>query len=284
MTNTGPGMRSAVTKARDAGRTWLSSAPTRSTGGSATSPAGWARPDPRRLQGCCGGPAEESAGHDGQVAKPSLPRSGEQPDRHAVRVLPRRWMLSRSATRSSSCSPEQERGGGRRTGARRYRDRSGVSDRGYAGRTSRWSRIRRRLAVRAGVPSRMRRTTPRRPAPVCSTPVQWSGSARSRDRTRKHSLKAPTVAFARTVTLNLVRAMASGPLGHGHPARGDLAAWARRRTTSTGTGGRVGSMPKRVCPGQGREAASRPCPGRLVVLRAAARARSGRVCGSVRAC
>ena len=56
----------------------------------------------------------------------------------------------------------------------------------------------------------------------------------------KHSLKAPTVAFARTVTLNLVRAMATGPLGHDHPARGDLAALGASPDTSTGTGGRIG--------------------------------------------
>ena len=42
------------------------------------------------------------------------------------------------------------------------------------------------------------------------------------------------------MTLNLVRAMATGPLGHGHPARGDLAALGASTDTSTGTGGRVG--------------------------------------------
>ena len=38
-----------------------------------------------------------------------------------------------------------------------------------------------------------------------------------------HSLGPAGVAFARRVTLNLLRAMSAGPLGHLHPARGDLA-------------------------------------------------------------
>ena len=45
----------------------------------------------------------------------------------------------------------------------------------------------------------------------------------------KHSLDATGVAFARTVTLNLLRGMAAGPLGHTHPAVGDLTRWVPRR-------------------------------------------------------
>jgi hypothetical protein len=55
-----------------------------------------------------------------------------------------------------------------------------------------------------------------------------------------HALTASGVTFARQVTLNLLRAMAVGPLGQRHPASGDLATVGAPATTSTGTGGRVG--------------------------------------------
>ncbi len=68
--------------------------------------------------------------------------------------------------------------------------------------------------------------------------MEWVAALRGPD--SKHSLQAPAVAFARTVTLNLLRAMAAGPLGSHHPARGDLATVGASTATSTGTGGRVG--------------------------------------------
>lgn len=47
--------------------------------------------------------------------------------------------------------------------------------------------------------------------------------------------------FARTVTSNLLRAMADGPMGRAHPARGNLAGIGASPSTSTGTGGPVAS-------------------------------------------
>ncbi|WP_344256293.1 N,N-dimethylformamidase beta subunit family domain-containing protein [Terrabacter carboxydivorans] len=47
--------------------------------------------------------------------------------------------------------------------------------------------------------------------------------------------------FARTVTTNLFRAMADGPMGRAHPARGNLAAIGASPSTRTGTGGPVAS-------------------------------------------
>ena len=49
------------------------------------------------------------------------------------------------------------------------------------------------------------------------------------------------MAFARTVTRNLFSAMAAGPMGKRHPARGNLAALHVPSRTSTGTGGAIGS-------------------------------------------
>ena len=46
--------------------------------------------------------------------------------------------------------------------------------------------------------------------------------------------------FARTVTRNLFSAMAAGPMGKRHPARGNLAALHVPSRTSTGTGGAIG--------------------------------------------
>jgi hypothetical protein len=45
--------------------------------------------------------------------------------------------------------------------------------------------------------------------------------------------------FAQRVTCNLYTAMAEGPMGHAHPAQGNLAAIAASPRTSTGTGGPV---------------------------------------------
>jgi hypothetical protein len=55
-----------------------------------------------------------------------------------------------------------------------------------------------------------------------------------------HALGAAGVAFARTVTLNLLRAMAAGPMGHRHPAHAELATVGASPSTSTGSGGSVG--------------------------------------------
>lgn len=49
------------------------------------------------------------------------------------------------------------------------------------------------------------------------------------------------VAFARTVTANLLSSMAAGPLGRIHPSVGDLAAVHASPSTRTGSGGAVGS-------------------------------------------
>ncbi|MGZ0147093.1 N,N-dimethylformamidase beta subunit family domain-containing protein [Kribbella sp. WER1] len=56
----------------------------------------------------------------------------------------------------------------------------------------------------------------------------------------KHSLTMREVTFARTVTVNLLRGMAAGPLGRTHPAVGDLATLGASASTSTGSGGTVG--------------------------------------------
>ena len=56
----------------------------------------------------------------------------------------------------------------------------------------------------------------------------------------KYGIDARSVAFARTVTRNLFSAMAAGPMGWRHPARGNLAALHVPSRTSTGTGGPIG--------------------------------------------
>lgn len=50
----------------------------------------------------------------------------------------------------------------------------------------------------------------------------------------------PAIDFATTVTTNLFRAMAAGPLGRTHPARGNLDALGASASTRTGSGGAVG--------------------------------------------
>jgi len=47
------------------------------------------------------------------------------------------------------------------------------------------------------------------------------------------------VAFAQKVTLNLLTALAAGPMGRTHPALGNLASVHDLATTSTGTGGAI---------------------------------------------
>jgi hypothetical protein len=56
----------------------------------------------------------------------------------------------------------------------------------------------------------------------------------------KHSLDARGVAFARKLTLNLIRAMATAPMGRTHPAQADLKTLGASPSTSTGSGGSVG--------------------------------------------
>jgi hypothetical protein len=55
----------------------------------------------------------------------------------------------------------------------------------------------------------------------------------------KHRIDSASVQFARTVTGRLFTAMAAGPLGHAHAARGNLASIGASPFTSTGTGGPV---------------------------------------------
>lgn len=60
-----------------------------------------------------------------------------------------------------------------------------------------------------------------------------------RGTSQKHRIDAATVRFARTVTSRLFAAMATGPLGRTHPARGNLASIGASPRTSTGSGGPV---------------------------------------------
>ncbi len=55
----------------------------------------------------------------------------------------------------------------------------------------------------------------------------------------KHRIDSASVDFARTVTSRLFTAMAGGPLGKAHPARGNLASIGASASTRTGTGGPV---------------------------------------------
>jgi hypothetical protein len=67
--------------------------------------------------------------------------------------------------------------------------------------------------------------------------MDWHRALRGPD--PKHGIGAATVSFAQRVTSNLLAAMAAGPLGRNHPAHGDLASIAASSSTSTGTGGPV---------------------------------------------
>lgn len=60
-----------------------------------------------------------------------------------------------------------------------------------------------------------------------------------RGTSRKHRIDHSSVEFARTVTRRLFKAMAQGPLGKAHPARGNLDSIGASPMTSTGTGGPV---------------------------------------------
>ena len=66
----------------------------------------------------------------------------------------------------------------------------------------------------------------------------WNKAVAGRD--DKYGIDARTVAFARTVTRNVFSAMAAGPMGRRHPARGNVAALHVPSRTSTGTGGPIG--------------------------------------------
>lgn len=68
--------------------------------------------------------------------------------------------------------------------------------------------------------------------------MEWIPALRGPD--SKLSLGSPAVAFARKVTLNLIQAMATGPLGRSHPAHANLATLGTSSSTSTGTGGTIG--------------------------------------------
>ncbi|MFF0345288.1 N,N-dimethylformamidase beta subunit family domain-containing protein [Kribbella sp. NPDC004875] len=68
--------------------------------------------------------------------------------------------------------------------------------------------------------------------------MEWVPALRAPN--SKLSLTAAGVAFARTVTTNLIRAMAAGPMGRTYPARGNLATLGASPSTSTGSGGQVG--------------------------------------------
>jgi hypothetical protein len=69
--------------------------------------------------------------------------------------------------------------------------------------------------------------------------MAWASGLRgARARPR---IDARAATFARTVTRNLYRAMAQGPMGRVHPARGNLAGIGASSSTRTGTGGPVAS-------------------------------------------
>jgi len=68
--------------------------------------------------------------------------------------------------------------------------------------------------------------------------MNWVPSLRGPN--SKHGLDERGVAFARKLTLNLIVAMAAGPLGRAHPAQADLNTLGASSSTSTGTGGSVG--------------------------------------------
>jgi hypothetical protein len=53
----------------------------------------------------------------------------------------------------------------------------------------------------------------------------------------KHGIDERSVRFATTVTENLLEAMAAGPMGREHPARGNLEELSAPQSTRTGTGG-----------------------------------------------
>ncbi|GAA2163296.1 hypothetical protein GCM10009826_34770 [Humibacillus xanthopallidus] len=67
--------------------------------------------------------------------------------------------------------------------------------------------------------------------------MAWAAALRGA-RTRPR-IDAHAADFARTVTTNLLTAMAQGPMGRQHPAQGNLAALGASPHTSTGTGGPV---------------------------------------------
>jgi hypothetical protein len=66
----------------------------------------------------------------------------------------------------------------------------------------------------------------------------WSKGLRSRN--TKYGIDARSVTFARKVTANLFWAMAAGPMGKAHPARGNLASVDASSSTTDGTGGPLG--------------------------------------------
>ena len=67
----------------------------------------------------------------------------------------------------------------------------------------------------------------------------WTKSLRGTD--PAFGIDERSVAFSRKVTANLLQAMAAGPMGRAHPARPNLAQLHESSSTSTGTGGTVGS-------------------------------------------
>ncbi|HWD83503.1 MAG TPA: hypothetical protein VG497_31605, partial [Kribbella sp.] len=68
--------------------------------------------------------------------------------------------------------------------------------------------------------------------------IEWVRALESPD--SANGVGPASVAFARKVTLNLLTALAAGPLGHTHPAIGNLAFLHNQAGTATGLGGPVG--------------------------------------------
>lgn len=69
--------------------------------------------------------------------------------------------------------------------------------------------------------------------------IEWVRALQGPD--PKYGVVPASVAFAQKVTLNLFTALAAGPMGKAHPAIGNLAGVHDLRTTSTGTGGPIGT-------------------------------------------
>ncbi|MGZ0153558.1 N,N-dimethylformamidase beta subunit family domain-containing protein [Kribbella sp. WER1] len=88
-------------------------------------------------------------------------------------------------------------------------------------------------------------TTPSGAGVFGSGTIEWVRALEGPD--PDYNVNQPSVDFARKVTLNLLKALAAGPLGLTHPAVGNLASLHNPASTATGTGGRIGvlvAMPK----------------------------------------
>ncbi|MFV0464370.1 MAG: N,N-dimethylformamidase beta subunit family domain-containing protein [Nostocoides sp.] len=82
-------------------------------------------------------------------------------------------------------------------------------------------------------------TTPSGSGVFATGTMRWTLAVRGP--VAKLGIADDAVGFARTVTDNLLRAMAAGPMGDAHPSRPNLAQIRPAASTSTGTGGQIGA-------------------------------------------